>query len=65
MDVPNGMKNLCQDRYAKAMEAKVMFLELLNAPIEFIAVENPTPLKVVELPKNIAKRYSRMNMDTK
>jgi len=44
--------NLCQDRYAKAMEAKDMFLELLNAPIEFIAVENPTPLKVVELPKH-------------
>lgn len=44
--------NLCQDRYAKAMEAKAMFLELLNAPIEFIAVENPTPLKVVELPKH-------------
>lgn len=44
--------NLCQDRYAKAMEAKAMFLELLNAPIEYIAVENPTPLKVVELPKH-------------
>lgn len=44
--------NLCKDRYAKAMEAKAMFLELLNAPIEFIAVENPTPLKVVELPKH-------------
>lgn len=44
--------NLCQDRFAKAMEAKAMFLELLNAPIEFIAVENPTPLKVVELPKH-------------
>lgn len=43
--------NLCQDRYAKAMQAKGMFLELLNAPVEFIAVENPTPLKVVELPK--------------
>ena len=44
--------NLCQDRYAKAMEAKAMFLELLNAPIEYIAIENPTPLKVVELPKH-------------
>ena len=43
--------NLCQDRYAKAMEAKAMFLELLNAPIEFIAIENPLPLKVVGLPK--------------
>lgn len=43
--------NLCQDRYAKAMEAKGLFLQLLNAPIEYIAIENPTPLKVVELPK--------------
>ena len=44
--------NLCQDRYAKAMEAKDLFLKLLNAPIKFIAVENPTPLKVVELPNH-------------
>ena len=43
--------NLCQDRYEKAMEAKAMFLELLNAPIEYIAIENPLPLKVVGLPK--------------
>ena len=44
--------NLCQDRYAKAMEAKDMFLKLLNAPIKYIAVENPVPLKVVGLPKH-------------
>ena len=43
--------NLCNDRYAKAIEAKDFFLKLYNAPIEFIAIENPTPLKVVELPK--------------
>jgi hypothetical protein len=42
--------NLSQDRYTKAMEAKELFLQLLNAPIEYIAIENPTPLKVVELP---------------
>jgi hypothetical protein len=43
--------NLSQERYAKAMEAKDFFLQLINAPIEFIAVENPTPLKVVGLPE--------------
>ena len=43
--------NLCQDRYTKAMGAKDLFFELLNAPIKYIAVENPTPLKVVGLPK--------------
>lgn len=42
---------LCQDRYTKAMEAKDFFLKLLNAPIEYIAVENPTPLRIVELPQ--------------
>ena len=42
--------NLSQERYAKAMEAKVFFMKLLNAPIEYIAVENPQPLKVIELP---------------
>ena len=43
--------NLSQERFNKAMEAKDLFMKLLNAPIPYIAVENPTPLKVVELPK--------------
>jgi hypothetical protein len=44
--------NLDTQRFKKAMEAKDMFLKLLNAPINYIAVENPVPLKVVELPKH-------------
>lgn len=44
--------HLCQDRHSKAMAAKAFFLALFNAPIERIAIENPTPLKVVELPKH-------------
>lgn len=43
--------NLCEKRLSKAMEAKELFLKLMNAPIDFIAIENPTPLKVVGLPK--------------
>jgi len=43
--------NISQDRYASAMKGKEFFLKLLNAPIKYIAVENPFPLKVVELPK--------------
>ena len=43
--------NLSQERFNKAMEAKDLFIKLLNAPIPYIAVENPTPLKVVGLPK--------------
>ena len=42
--------NLCLDRYAKAMNARAFFMKLLNAPIDKIAVENPTPLKVCDLP---------------
>lgn len=44
--------NLSQERFELAMEAKDMFLKLLNAPIKHIAVENPTPLKVIGLPKH-------------
>lgn len=44
--------NLSQERYEKAMDAKDFFLKMLNAPIEYIVVENPTPLKVVGLPKH-------------
>jgi len=43
--------NLSKDRYFKAMEAKEFFMNFLNANILFIAVENPLPLKVIELPK--------------
>ena len=43
--------NLSQERINKAMKAKDLFMKLLNAPIPYIAVENPTPLKIVELPK--------------
>tara|TARA_R100000773_G_C4215320_1_gene114143 strand:+ start:1240 stop:1860 length:621 start_codon:yes stop_codon:yes gene_type:complete len=39
-----------QSRFAKGMEAKAFFLELLNAPIPRICVENPTPLKAFDLP---------------
>lgn len=41
---------IVQDRYAKAMEAKDFFLKFLNADCPHIAVENPTPMKIVGLP---------------
>ena len=37
-------------RYQKAMEAKEFFLKFYNAPIAHIAVENPTPMKIIGLP---------------
>lgn len=39
-------------RYALGVKARNFFMELWNAPIKYIALENPTPLKVVGLPKH-------------
>ena len=41
---------IVQERFQKAMEAKKFFLKFLNADCEHIAVENPTPMKIVDLP---------------
>jgi hypothetical protein len=43
--------NLSEARFKKAMEAKDFFMKLMNAPIEFIALENPVPLKIIGLPQ--------------
>lgn len=42
-------------RYSAAMDAKRLFMAFLNANIPRIAIENPMPLKVVNLP-----RYTQM-----
>ena len=42
---------LDNDRYEKLLEGKEFFMSLLNADIPKIAVENPTPFKIAELPK--------------
>lgn len=44
-------KILNQERLAKGLEAKILFMNLLNAPIERIAVENPVPSTIYGLPK--------------
>lgn len=41
---------LNQERYAKGLEAKEFFMQFLNADCPRIAVENPIPSKVYELP---------------
>lgn len=43
---------LNQERYKKGLEGKEFFIKLLNAPIEKICVENPTPSKIFDLPKH-------------
>lgn len=42
---------LNEERYKKWLEAKEFFLKLWNAPINYIAVENPIPSKIYELPQ--------------
>lgn len=39
------------ERYKKAMEAKEFFMKFFNANCEKIAIENPTPMKIIGLPK--------------
>ena len=38
------------ERYEKAMEAKAFFMQFYNASIPRIAIENPTPMKLIGLP---------------
>ena len=43
--------NVDADRYQKGCEARAFFHELLTADIPKVAVENPTPFKIYDLPK--------------
>lgn len=47
---PKGV--LSFPRYALGMSGKEFFMKLYNAPIEKIAIENPTPSGVFNLPKH-------------
>lgn len=46
---PKGVLN--KDRYQKGLEAKEFFFKLLNADIPMIAVENPKPQKIYDMPE--------------
>lgn len=41
---------IVQERYKKAMEAKEFFMKFWNSDCPKIAIENPTPMKLVGLP---------------
>lgn len=43
--------NINQERLEKALKAKEFFMQFMNADCDKICIENPTPLKVVGLPK--------------
>jgi len=47
----NGVSVLDQDRYKKAMEMKKLFMAIYNADCPRISIENPTPMKLIGLPK--------------
>ena len=42
---------ICRDRLEKAIQAKEFFMRFYDADCDRICIENPTPLKVVGLPK--------------
>ena len=42
--------DIVPERYAKAMEAKEFFMLFYNADCKKIAIENPTPMKLIGLP---------------
>ena len=43
------------ERFAKAMEAKEFFMRILNADCEHICIENPRPMKCIQLPPHSQK----------
>ena len=42
---------LSEERFEKAMRAREFFMNLYDAPIPKIAIENPQPLNIINLPK--------------
>lgn len=46
---PNGQLN--KDRAGKMADARRFFMMCYNAPTQFVAVENPIPLKCAQLPR--------------
>lgn len=50
--VQNGIrKHINRDRYEKMKEAREFFYLCLNADAQFVAVENPIPMAISDLPK--------------
>lgn len=49
--VIDGKRYINEERYKRMLNGKKFFESMLNADCKRIAVENPTPLKICELPK--------------
>ena len=52
------------ERYEKAMKAKDFFMRFYNADCPKIAIENPTPMKLIGLPPRIARQYNHISLGT-
>jgi hypothetical protein len=50
--ISKGWRKVWQQRLAQGMAAKAFFNAMLNADCRFIAVENPTPMKIYDLPEH-------------
>ena len=44
--------SLNAERYEQGLNGKEFFMQMMNAPIKYIAVENPTPMKIFQMPKH-------------
>lgn len=47
----DGKQYINAERFEKGLDGKVFFMKMLNADCERIAVENPVPSKIFELPE--------------
>ena len=65
---PGGQLN--QERYKKGLIAADFFMKLYNAPIKHVALENPTPSRIYNLPEStqviqpyeFGERYSKRTL---
>ena len=48
----SGISHLDEDRYKKMLEMRALFYSIYNAPCDKIVIENPTYMKIAELPKH-------------
>lgn len=51
IDTVVGLRFLNNERYQRMLQAREFFLECLNARAKYVAIENPLPMRMANLPK--------------
>lgn len=51
LDIEGAIKYVNAGRYAKMLDARIFFFKCLHANAKYVAVENPCPMKIAQLPK--------------